>query len=132
MSLEILLQCFRNGEPVTFKRALYEEIFGRNAIDFRLPLTGVNYADKGGAEIYGADVQNLMFGHFGGKTSFNALYELARQTKSVVLTVTEGHRIAVTDQETIADLPWGFADGLSSPVIVSSGRDLAACLYSAG
>lgn len=65
MSFDIHLQCFRNGEPATFKRALVEEIFGRHAINFHLPLTGVNYADRGGAEIYGADdgddIQSLMF-----------------------------------------------------------------------
>ncbi len=135
MSLDIHLQCFRNGEPATFKRTLVEEIFGRDAVNYRPPLTNVSYADGGGAEIYGADdgddIQSLMFNHFGGKSFFNALYELARQTKSVVLMVTETLPVAVTDQETIAHLPAGFTDGLSSPVIVSSGRELAACLYGA-
>jgi len=133
MSIDIHLQCFRNGEPATFKRELVEEIFTRGASDYRPPLTGVKYADGGGAEIYGADngddIQSLMFNHFGGKTFFNALYELARETKSVVLMVTEAHPIAVADQDTIDHLPLGFAEGLSTPVIVSSGRKLAAHLY---
>jgi hypothetical protein len=133
MSIDIHLQCFRNGEPATFKRELVEQIFAREASDHRPPLTGVRYAD-GGAEIYGADngddIQSLMFNHFGGKTFFNALYELARETKSVVLMVTESHPIAVADQETIDHLPPGFAS-LSTPAIVSSGRELAAHLYGA-
>ncbi|HKX06957.1 MAG TPA: hypothetical protein VJN67_02130 [Stellaceae bacterium] len=134
MSIDILLQCFRDGEPATFKRELVEKIFARDANDYRPPLTGVRYADGGGAEIYGADngddIQNLMFNHFGGRTFFNPLYELARETKSVVLMVTESNPIAVTDQETADHLPPGFA-GLSTPAIVSSGTELAAHLYGA-
>lgn len=136
MSLDIHLQCFRNGEPATFKRALAEEIFSRDAIDFRPPLTNVTFAGGGGAEIYGADeeddIQSLMFTHFGGKTFFDALYELARQTKSVAFMVTKVLPVAVTDAETISHLPLGFTDGMSSPVIVSSGHELEACLYRDG
>lgn len=130
MSFDIFLQCFRKGEPATFKRALVEEIFGRHAINFHLPLTGVNYADRGGAEIYGADdgddIQSLMFNHCGGCTFFDALYELAQRTGSVVIwPTTRSPYCAVTDSETIADLPAGFCDEpLGAPIVVSDGREL--------
>ncbi len=41
------------------------------------------------------------------------------------------HPIATADRETIDHLPLGFAEGLSTPVIVSSGSEPAAHLYGA-
>jgi hypothetical protein len=135
VSLDIFLQCFRNGEPAAFKVAVVERIFSHDGVDFHLPLTGVRFRNGGRADIYGADggddTNHVMFTHFSGKTFFDALYALARETKSVVLMITPAHPIAVADQETIDHLPPGFAEGLSMPVIVSSGHELAAHLYGA-
>ena len=37
MSFTLFLICMRNGEYATFKRALFEEVLGRQAIDPTLP-----------------------------------------------------------------------------------------------
>lgn len=135
MSLDLLLMCFRDGEPATFNLAIAESIFARGAVDWRVPLTGVRYANGGRATIdYGVadnedDVQYMMFTHFRGSAFFDALYELARQTRSVLLLIVENNAIAVTDHETIDHLPPGFADGQRTPVIVSNSRELVDCLF---
>src|SRR5690348_6146281 len=89
MGFAIYLQCYRNGESATFKRAVVEEIFGRDAVDLRLPLTNVTYPDGSGAQIIGAyeedDINSLMFNHFGGPTFYDRLYELAHRTRSCLL-----------------------------------------------
>ncbi len=51
VSFDIHLQCYRNGDFATFKRALVEEIFRRDAVDLRLPLTHVDYPDGSGGQI---------------------------------------------------------------------------------
>jgi hypothetical protein len=43
MSSDIFLQCFRDREPATFERAVFEEIFGRGAVNPQFPLTDVAY-----------------------------------------------------------------------------------------
>ncbi len=76
MGLDIFVQCYRNGEPATFKRGLAEEILSRHAINYRPPLTNVDYADGSGAQIYGADegddIHGRMFAHCGGATFLDA------------------------------------------------------------
>src|ERR1700730_13081390 len=132
MSFDIFLQCFRNGEPATFKRALVEEIFTRDAVDYRPPLTDVTYVDGGAGGIYGADeeedIQNMMFNHCGGDTFFAALHELAARTNSVVFWPRVGRSIAVTDAAFVNHLPSGF-DDMGPAYIVSNGRELEACIF---
>jgi len=126
VSFDIFLQCFRNREPTTFPRGLFEEIFARHAIAPRFPLDEVTYGD-GGAAIYGGDdddIQGLMFNHCGGETFFSALYQLAQRTGSVVFWPDTAPSTAVTDAGTIAHLPEGF-DRLGPPYVARSGCDLA-------
>ena len=130
MSFDIFLQCYRNGEPATFKRALAEGIFTRHAINYRPPLTRVDYADGSSAEIYGADegdeISSLMCTRCGGATFYNALYELAHRTRSVVLWPSGKPVSAVTDAATLEDLDPAFREApLGPPIVVTSGRELA-------
>jgi len=129
MGLEIHLQCYRNGEPATFKRALVEEILGRDAVNLRLPLANVTYPDGSGAEIIGADceddIDSLMFKHFGGATFYDRLYELAHRTRSVLLWPFGNPQSAVTDANTIPDSPGLWEGPLGPAIIVHSGRELA-------
>jgi len=81
MSFDIHLQCYRNGEAATFKRALVQKIFGRDAVDLRLPLTAVFYPDGSGGADEEDDIYSLMFNHCGGATFCDRLYELAHRTQ---------------------------------------------------
>jgi hypothetical protein len=109
MSFDIHLQCYRNGDFATFKRALVEEIFGRDAVDLRLPLTDVRYPDGSGGQIIGADkeddIRSMMFNHCGGAIFYDRLYELAHRTRSCILWPFGDPQSAVTDVKTIADSP---------------------------
>lgn len=130
MSFDIFLICVRNGDAAMFERALFEDIFRRNAIDPRSPLTSVTYRD-GGAEIDGAEdgdeIENIVFNHCGGDTFYAALYELADRSGSVVLWPAAGRQIAVTREAAIAHLPPDLSD-LGPPYVVANGRELAACI----
>lgn len=129
MSFDIHLQCYRNGESATFKRALVEEIFGRDAVDLRLPLTDVRYPDGSGGQIFGADeeddISSLMFNHCGGATFYDRLYELAHRTRSVLIWPFGDPQSAVTDVNTIPDSPGLWEGPLGPAIIVHSGRELA-------
>jgi len=125
MSFAIYLQYFRNGETATFKRAVFEQIFGRHAIDLDSFPKRVVYAD-GGAEIYvdaDEDIDGVTFNRCGGDTFFAALLELADQTKSVVYWPDEGRQLAVTDPEILPHLPPELA-ALGPAFIVKSGKEL--------
>ena len=129
MSFDIHLQCYRNGEPATFKRALVEEIFGRDSVDLRLPLTDVGYPDGSGGQIFGADkeddISSLMFNHCGGATFYDRLYELAHRTRSFLIWPFGDPQSAVTDEDTIADSPGLWEGPLGPAIVVHSGRALA-------
>ncbi len=126
MSFDIFLQRFRNGDKATFPRALFEEIFGRRAIAPTYPLTRVDYPDGSGADIYGGgddDIEGLMFNHGGGGLLFDAIYELAQRTQSVVHWPDTAPSVAVADAATISHFPDGF-DCLGPPQIVADGQAL--------
>ncbi len=67
-----------------------------------------------------AFVQNVTFSHCGGNMFFDGLYELARQTRSVI-SLHSG--IAVTDEAVLRDVPEDFV-GAKFPHIVHSGADI--------
>ena len=130
MSFEIFLQCYRNGEPATFKRTILEEAFGlRDTSRNRRPwFFKVDYPDGGGADVYpddGDDQQGIMFSRCGGDTFFDALYRLAEVTKSVIFWPYQSPAVAVTNETTVAHLPSCFLDeGIGPAHVVHSGREL--------
>jgi hypothetical protein len=133
MSSDIFLACLRGEGTEKFTRALFEEIFGRHAIDPDLPFTSVTYAD-GGAEVYRAEddeTDGVGFNHFGGDTFFAALYELALRTRSVIYwPENDGAWAAVAESATIALLPDGFErEGPRAVRVVRSGRKLQDVYY---
>ncbi|HKX06956.1 MAG TPA: hypothetical protein VJN67_02125 [Stellaceae bacterium] len=136
MGLDLFLHCYRKGEPATFKRALAEEILSRDAIDYRPPLHDVTYADGSRAQITGADdedVHDLMFTHCRPGTFLERLYELANRTRSVVLWPFGSPESAVTDTETIAEVPSAFREEpFGPPFIVGSGREIYEAILRSG
>lgn len=137
MGLEIYLYCYRKCEPATFKRALAEEILSRGAIDYRLPLYNVNYADGSGAEIFspdeGTEIHSLMFGHCGGARFLDSLYELAERTRSLVMWHFGSPLCAVTHAEDIPDLPMGIREEpFGPPFVVASGREIYEAILRSG
>src|SRR5690242_14673217 len=126
MSFDIHLQCYRNGDFATFKRALVEEIFGRDAVDLRLPLTDVDYPDGSGGQIFGADdeddIRSLMFNHCGGPIFYDRVYELAHRTRSVLFWPWGKPICAIPEGTMTSDLDPAFREEpIGPPIVVNSG-----------
>jgi hypothetical protein len=131
MAFDIFLACIRNGEPATFKRSVLEEIFGPHAYgdpDF----SNVTFPDGSGSCIYVArdeDIEGMMFNHCGGDDFFQALYELADRTKSVIFWPDTRPSFAVTDEATLAHLPLDYKQKFGPAQLVHSGRELQAYIF---
>lgn len=122
MSFDIFLQRFENGEVGTFKRAVVEEIFGPYAVDGAPKgIMRVEYADRGGADVYiddEEDLKGLMFNHCGGYTFFDALYQLTDRIKGVVYWPGIGPSSAITDAAVMQHLPADFLEACGPPALV--------------
>ena len=132
MAFDIFLICIRNGEAASFKRSVLQEIFGPAAHgdpDF----SNVTFPDGSGSCVYvtdADDIQHMMFNHCGGDDFFQALYELADRTKSVVCWPDTRPSSAITDQATWDHLPENFKEASLGPAqLVRSGRELEAYIF---
>ncbi len=118
MSFDIMLACFRDGEPHPIDRKLFETIFlahnqrakkgGSNPDDVY-----VEYADGSGGTIdcSGLADGSLSFDHCGGETFFANMVELADKTASVIFWVSEISPTVVTNEATLKHLPPDFIEG---------------------
>ena len=127
MSFDIFLQCYRNGETVTFKRELVEELFGPSSGNFDPHFMRSNFSDLDGGDIYleGEDNQGLMFNHCGGDRFFQAMWELADRTQSIIFWPDRPPGLAITTPETLKHLPPDLLDGFRPAKIVRSGKELS-------
>lgn len=131
MSFDIFLQCFRHGEPVYFKREIFEAIFLRHCKNVEAyrrdpSFLRVDYPGGSGSDIYcgkDADISCLMFNHGGGEPLFRSMYELAKQTRSVIYWPGESPCAVVTEEATRSDLPADFPDK-DIAFVVNSGTDI--------
>jgi hypothetical protein len=131
MSFDVYLQCFRNGERAYFNRDIFEAIFlpdSKYVDAYRKDpsFLRVDYPDGSGSDIYcghDADINHLTFNHGGGTTLFQAMFELAVQTRSVIYWPGETPCAVVTEEITRSDLPKDFPDRDIAPA-VRSGDDI--------
>ena len=127
MSFDIFVMCARKGEQATFKRALFEEIMGRGALDASLPLTNIEYADGMCVAYYDGqkeDLDSTAFDHFGGDTFWDRLYELADRTGSFLVWPDVGRQVAVTRLEMLDEIYPDVAETLGPPYVVKNGKQL--------
>jgi len=125
MSFDVYLQCFRKGECAYFKRETFEAIFLPHSkyVDAyrRDPsFLRVDYPDGSGSDIYcgyDADINHLTFNHGGGTPLFQAMYELAKQTRSVIYWPSEASGAVLTEEITRKDLPADFPDKDTARVV---------------
>lgn len=123
MSFDIFVQCFRNGEVATFKRAIVEEIFGPYAVARQADegIVRVKYPDGGGADVYGdnqPELRSISFDHCGGDAFFDALYLLADRIEGVIYWPGVGPSSAITDAAVLEHLPADFIEGCGPPALV--------------
>jgi hypothetical protein len=123
----------RDGKQVPFKRALFEEIMGRGAIDLEYPLRWIRYED-GDSKIYGADedeIDHLIFEYFEGTTFFDHLWELIDRTGAFIswAGARGGAGTGVTSPDVLLHLPLEFANNPKAALILKDGRDIEIAVY---
>jgi hypothetical protein len=131
MSFDIFIMCFRNGEPSTIKRETFEEIFlpfcnRPDLVESDPEYMLVRFPDGSGSAIYSDKeplMESLMFNHCGGEAVFEAMYQLAARTASVIYWPSEGPGTVITDEVTRKELPENFPDRETAR-IVHSGADI--------
>jgi hypothetical protein len=131
MSLDIFLHCFRNGEPATFARSLFNDVFGVTEDTEEEPgFLDVRYPDGSAAEIYvdEGDIQNIMFNHCGGATFWEKLFELARVTESVIFWPEDDNSAVVANPAAVKHLPADFSEGKDIQ-LVHSASELEARIF---
>lgn len=111
-----------------------DEVFGfRDSIRDRDPgYLKVDYPDGGGADVYAgvdAEIAHIGFGHFGGDTFFEALYQLADRTKSVVYWPGRAPSSAITDPVMLQHVPKYWEDAVGPPQLVRNGVELWRCWH---
>lgn len=131
MSYDIFLQCYRNGEPITFKRSVFNEIFETETDprdpDFEQP----RYSDGSGGDIYvdENDIQTIMFNHCGGDIFWTKVYELLDVTQSVIFWPGGGPASVVTSTKVLKHLPDDWTETFGEVHVVHNGRELEALIY---
>ena len=148
MSFDIFLQCFRRGEPATFERRVFDEIFlpyCTRPDSYRSDPGEMNveFPDGSGGQIYpgseigdptderaeahksrdNSKIQGVMFNHCGGGQFFQAMYELADRTSAVIFWPSEGPSTVVTKEAVLKELPDDFPK-LAEAKIVHNGADI--------
>jgi hypothetical protein len=148
MSFDIFLQCFQRGEPATFDRKIFDEIFLPYCTHPALYRSDpgdmtVEFPDGSGGQIYpGSEIgdptddsmkahvasdqskiQCVMFNHCGGTQFFQAMYELANRTSAVIFWPSVRPSTVVTKEAVLKELPDDFPK-LADAKIVRSGADI--------
>jgi hypothetical protein len=120
--------------PAAFDREIFDRIFllhfdhaERRQSDYGS--VQVTFPDGSGSDIglsyVGSEISSVSFNHFGGKALFDAVYELAALTSSIVWWPSPASFSAVASEATLKELPKkGFRD-LRLVKIVHSGAEIS-------
>jgi hypothetical protein len=133
MSSDIGLLPFKDGKPSTISSALMLQVlkpFIRPIVDPHYPdRWELVFPDGGGGDmapiIEGEDRNGLTIGHHCGGDLLDALYEIMRQTHTLLY--WSGVDNLVTADENISEhLPPNYIERFGTPPLVRSGADIAA------
>jgi|SRR5579862_8321478 len=139
MSLDLFIVCFRKGEPAPYDRAIFDRIFlpHFDHAERRQPDHGsvqVTFADGSRSDIGisydGPNINCVSFGHFGGAALFDAMYELADRSSSIICWPSPESFSAVTNDVVIDDLPEEGFSNRALIKIVHSGAELSTLIDS--
>ena len=127
MSAEIFLYRFRDGEPATIERSLVDEIFGSGVGKYEENFIQINYSNMDGGDIslLGENKEGIAVSHCGGSRFFQAMWELADRTQSIIFWPDDPPGLVVTNNETLKHVPEDFIDGFRSAKIVRNGLELS-------
>ena len=127
MSFDLFLTHFRHGKAAELNKSDIDEILGPYAVRREPNFMRLEFSDGGQAEVYLGDTSDNttgMFTHFGGAECFDAIYNLAARTQSLILWPDVGPSEAMADPATLQHLPSDYLEENGTPPLVRSGRDL--------
>ena len=139
MSLDLFIVCFRKGEPAPYDREIFDRIFLSH---FDRPEkrkrdrghVQVTFPDGSRSDIdinyNGSDIDCVAFNHFGGNALYDAMYDLADRSSSIIIWPSPESFTAVTNEAVVKDLPKEFSSDLSLVKLVHSGAELSALIDS--
>lgn len=133
MSFDIFFQCYRNGEPATFKRSVFNEIFGVDTNPRDPGYDVLEYPDGSGGAVYlsDPDIQHMMFNHCGGDIFWAKVCELLYVTKSVIFWPDEkGNNSVIANTDALKHLPSTWVEDFGEVNIAHNGPELEAFIYS--
>jgi hypothetical protein len=131
MSFDLELMSFKDGDPAMFPTRIVNEALGPFVRSRDDGMCLLAFPDGGGGEMLAdngeeMETSGVSIGGASGTDIYNALYEILRQTHSVLFWSFGG--CVVADASAIPDLPDGFTDELGEPIVVGSGADIAAAV----
>jgi len=130
MSFDIFLGCMKNGESATFPRALVETAFApfiesRSDRSWKLTDSLADVWIQAGPEIYGFTVSRPP----GDEHPFwQALFDLMRQTQSVLYWPSDGPASVVTDEAVIAHMPAEMIEIVGPVIVVETPLEIGECI----
>ena len=127
MSFDIFIASYRDGQPRSFKRSVFEDIFGQFVSERGKHFLRLQYPGRGGADVYIDDTEDIgivMFNHCGGEAFWDGVFQLAERIQGVVWWPNVEHISTVTSKDVLRHLPAKFTDDEAHPTVVSSGRDI--------
>jgi hypothetical protein len=131
MSFDLELMSFKDGDPAMFPTHIVNRTLGPFVRSRDDDMCLLAFPDGGGGEMLAdngeeMETSGVSIGGASGTDIYNALYEILRQTHSVLFWSFGG--CVVADVSVIPDLPDGFTNELGEPIVVSSGADIAAAV----
>ncbi|HTJ64381.1 MAG TPA: hypothetical protein VL899_11270 [Alphaproteobacteria bacterium] len=131
MSFDVELICLKNGEPDTFPAQIVRDAFERFIKSREEDVWILAFPDGGGGEMVAEDEEagetnGVSIGSPSGDNIYDALYEVLRQTNSVMTWSFGG--CAVANASVIADLPKELIEENGKPIIVGSGWEILAAI----
>ena len=131
MSFDVILICLKNGTPDAFPSTIVRQALDR-FISFRDGrFCKLSFPDGGGGEMFTdqeEETDGVMISSASGHQIYDALYEILRQTHSVLFWSFGGCVIA--DESVVADCAEDMIESLGQPILVHSGAEIAAAIES--
>ena len=128
MSFDIFVARFQDAKPTQFKRACFEEVFGKFIVERETHFVRLRYPNQGGgAEVYiddADDIESVMFNHCGGDEFWEGVYQFAKRIDGVIWWPNIEHISAVASADLLRHLPARFVDQDAHPTVIANGHEL--------
>lgn len=128
MSFDIFVARFHDAESIAFKRASFEEVFGKFVAEKQINFLRLRYPNQGGgAEVYindAEEIRSVMFNHCGGDEFWEGVYQFAKKIEGVIWWPNIDHISAVANADVLRHLPARFVDQDAHPTVIANGREL--------